>query len=49
MAAPLAVKLTLFPEHMAPDEGTTVTVGVGFTVIVTICILLHVPVVPVTV
>ena len=49
MAAPLAVSDILFPEHIATDEGSTVTVGVGFTVIVTESILIQLPVVPVTV
>jgi len=47
--APLAVRLVLFPEHKLAAFGVTVTVGVGFTVIVITAMLLQLPVVPVTV
>jgi hypothetical protein len=50
VAAPLAVKLTLPPEHIgAGDDGFTVTVGVVVTVIVTVAVPLHPLLVPVTV
>ena len=49
VVAPLAVKGTLFPLHMLGLAGLTFTVGVGFTVIVTIAVALQVPVVPVIV
>jgi len=46
---PLAVKPTVLPEHIVGVGGTTLIVGNGFTVIVTVAVLLHGPVVPVTV
>jgi len=46
---PLAVKPTELPEHMVDVGGTTVTVGVAFTVIVTVAVFEQAPVVPVTV
>jgi hypothetical protein len=49
VVAPLAVKFTLFPEQMVADTGATVTVGVGFTVILIVFVLAQVPTVPVTV
>ena len=50
VTAPLAVKLTLPPEHIgAGEDGFTVTVGVGVTVIVTVAVPLHPLLVPVTV
>jgi len=48
--APLAVKVVPGPpEHKLADVGFTLTVGVGFTVMVITAILLQLPVVPVTV
>jgi hypothetical protein len=47
--APLAVNVTLLPEKMVADVGFTVTGGSGFTVMVTVEVLLHpVALVPVT-
>jgi len=37
------------PEQIVADAGVTVTVNVADTVTVTVCVLLHEPVVPVTV
>jgi len=45
---PPAVNTVLLPEHI-DVEGETVTVGVGLTVIVTVFVPVHEPVVPVTV
>lgn len=47
--APPAVRLTVLPAHTVAGDGTTVTVGVGFTVMVTEAVELHVPEVPVIV
>ena len=50
VVAPLAVKVVPAPpEHKVAELGLTITVGVGFTVMVTTAILLQLPVVPVTV
>jgi len=50
VAAPLAVKLVPVPPlHMLAEAGVTITVGVLLTVIVTVCVLVQLPVVPVTV
>jgi hypothetical protein len=49
VVAPLAVKEVLFPEQIVGDAGLTVTLGVEFTVTVTVVLLEHPPVVPVTV
>jgi len=48
VVAPPATNGVELPEHIELD-GVTVTVGVGFTVIVTVAVLLQAPVVPVTV
>ena len=49
MLAPLAVNVTLLPEKMVAEVGFTVTGGNGFTVMVTVEVLLHpVAFVPVT-
>ena len=47
--APLASNDTLLPEQMVADDGATVTVGVGLTVTLTVCVALHPLLVPVTV
>ena len=47
--APLAVSVTLSPEHTEAGEGVTTTVGVLFTVMVTVWVELQLPLVPVTV
>jgi hypothetical protein len=50
VAAPLAVKLVPPPpEHMFAEVGVTLTVGAVFTVIVTVCVPLQGPFIPVTV
>lgn len=47
--APLPVKVAVPPGHMAVGFAEAITVGVGFTVKITVCgILLHAPLVPVT-
>ena len=48
--APPAVKVVLLPLHNADEPADTVTVGKGFTVIVTVFVFWHeLPSVPVTV
>ena len=47
--APLAVKAVLLPLQILGFAGSTLTVGVAVTVMVTIAVALHVPVVPVIV
>lgn len=49
VVAPLAVRLTLLPEHIDDAGGAMVTVGVLPTVITIESILVHFPVLPVTV
>jgi len=39
--APLAVNVTLLPEKMVAEVGLTATGGNGFTVMVTVDVLLH--------
>jgi len=41
VVAPLAVSETLLPIHNAADEGVTMTVGVGFTVIIAVAVFVH--------
>jgi len=48
VVAPPATNGVVLPEHIELD-GVTVTVGVGLTVIVTVFVAEHEPVVPVTV
>jgi len=47
--APLAVNPILLPLHMLGLLGNTLTVGVDVTVIVTVAVALHAPLVPVMV
>jgi hypothetical protein len=49
VVAPLAVKPTLLPEHIDAEPGVTVTVGDGAIVTTTVFVLVHEPLVPVTV
>lgn len=39
VVAPVAVKLAVVPEQIEPVEAATVTLGIGFTVIVTTAVL----------
>ena len=41
VVAPLAVSETLLPIHNVADEGVTVTVGVGFTLIIAVAVFVH--------
>ena len=45
----MAVKVRLSPVHRLADGGTTLTVGVGFTVTNTFMLVTQAPIVPVTV
>gem|GEM_PF-6923234 len=47
--APLAVSPTDVPGHIVAEEGTTLTVGDGFTVTTTLTVSLHPPLEPITV
>ena len=50
VVAPFAVSDVLLPSQIVADAGVTVTVGLGFTVIVTVAVLVHpFPSVPVTI
>ena len=49
MVAPLAIIVAPIPEHTDADDGLSVTVGVGVTVITDESVLLQPPFVPVTV
>jgi len=49
VTAPLAVKVVLFPEHIAVGEALAVTVGFGLTIKVIVRVLVQAPLAPVTV
>jgi len=49
VVAPLAVNPVPVPEHTVAEDGVTVTVGVGVTVIATIWVSVQDPLVPTTV
>jgi hypothetical protein len=49
VVAPFAIKVTELPLHNVAEEGVTVIVGFGFTVMVEVAVFVQTPLVPVTV